>query len=79
MCITYALQYYDKVLLGHAAIYSLIADLKLQGLRLGDSSQMKCQTADWNRYSNVSMIFYCGYIAGAFPVSPYPSDSIEYD
>ncbi|KIW29538.1 uncharacterized protein PV07_05350 [Cladophialophora immunda] len=53
MCITYALQYYDKVLLGHAAIYGLIADLNLQGLR----------------YSNASMIFYCGYIAGAFPVS----------
>lgn len=55
MCITYGLQYYDKVILGHAAVYGLIQDLGLD--------------VEPSRYSNASMIFYCGYLLGAFPIS----------
>ena len=54
MCLTYALQYYDKVMIGHGAIFGLREDLDLvQGLR----------------YSNCTMIFFCGFIIGCYPVS----------
>lgn len=53
MCFTYALQYYDKSVLSQAAIFGMKADLGLdEGLR----------------YSNTSLIFYCGFIVGAYPV-----------
>ncbi|KAE8336588.1 hypothetical protein BDV24DRAFT_178466 [Aspergillus arachidicola] len=55
MCITYGLQYYDKVVLSHAAIFGLLKDLDL--------------VAQPTRYSNVSMIFYCGYLVGSLPIS----------
>lgn len=51
---TYALQYYDKVMIGHAAIFGLREDLGIaQGLQ----------------YSNCTMIFFCGFILGCYPVS----------
>ncbi|KAJ4137145.1 hypothetical protein NW768_002726 [Fusarium equiseti] len=54
MCLTYALQYYDKVMIGHGAIFGLREDLDLvQGLR----------------YSNCTMIFFCGFIVGCYPLS----------
>ena len=54
MCATYALQYYDKAIIGHAAIFGLREDLDLmEGLR----------------YSNATLIFYCGFILGCYPVS----------
>jgi hypothetical protein len=54
MCMTYASQYYDKVMIGHGAIFGLREDLDIiQGLR----------------YSNCTMIFFCGFIVGCYPVS----------
>jgi hypothetical protein len=58
MCFTYALQYYDKALLSQAAIFGLRDDLGIQ---------------DGLKYSWVSLIFYFGYIAGCYPVSPKQS------
>ena len=54
MCFTYALQYYDKALLSQAAIFGMRDELDLRDHPL--------------RYSNVSMIFYVGYIVGCYPV-----------
>ncbi|KAF5006339.1 hypothetical protein FDECE_7267 [Fusarium decemcellulare] len=54
LCFTYALQYYDKAILGQAAIFGLREDLQLTtGLK----------------YSWVSLIFYFGYILGTYPIS----------
>lgn len=37
LCLTYALQYYDKVILGHAAVFGLRAHMDLEsGLRWVD-------------------------------------------
>ncbi|KUL85013.1 hypothetical protein ZTR_07784 [Talaromyces verruculosus] len=52
LCITYALLYADKVLLGQAALFGILKDL---GLTTG------------NRYSMSSSIFYIGFIFGAYP------------
>ncbi|KAM3419579.1 hypothetical protein BST61_g2918 [Cercospora zeina] len=52
MCFTSALQYYDKAMLGQAALFGLIKELEL---RKGD------------RYSMASSIFYLGFLAGAYP------------
>lgn len=52
LCITYGLQYYDKAMLGQAAIFGLVDDLKLD---VG------------TRYSFVAAIFYLGFICGAYP------------
>ncbi|RVX66329.1 hypothetical protein B0A52_09760 [Exophiala mesophila] len=52
LCITYGLLYYDKAMLGQAAIFGLRDDLQL---RTG------------NRYAFSSAIFYLGFIAGAQP------------
>ncbi|KAF2426568.1 MFS transporter [Tothia fuscella] len=52
LCITYGLQYYDKAMLGQAALFGLREDLQLQvGIR----------------YSMASSIFYMGFICGAYP------------
>ncbi|GFP59123.1 hypothetical protein ACSS6W_007790 [Trichoderma asperelloides] len=54
LCITYALQYWDKGLLGQAAVFGLRTDL---GLTKGKS------------FSWVSVVFYFGHIAGMYPAS----------
>lgn len=54
LCITYGLQYYDKAMIGQAALFGLTKDLELT---IG------------NRYSFASAIFYLGFIAGAYPSS----------
>ncbi|KAF9883321.1 hypothetical protein FE257_003739 [Aspergillus nanangensis] len=54
LCCTYSLQYYDKAVLGQAAIFGLQDDLDLS---IG------------NRYSMVASIFYLGFICGAYPAS----------
>ncbi|SPN99240.1 related to allantoate permease [Cephalotrichum gorgonifer] len=54
LCFTYALQYYDKLVLSHAAVFGLRDDLNLQsGLR----------------YSWVGLIFYFGHMVGMYPCS----------
>ncbi|KAH7146133.1 major facilitator superfamily domain-containing protein [Dactylonectria macrodidyma] len=52
LCVTYGLQYYDKAMLGQAAIFDLRTDL---GLETG------------NRYAFSAAIFYLGFIVGAYP------------
>jgi MFS family permease len=54
LCFTYALQYYDKALLSQAAIFGMRVDLDM---------------TDGLRYSWASLIFYFGYMVGAYPVS----------
>ncbi|KAK2812423.1 hypothetical protein FQN50_001424 [Emmonsiellopsis sp. PD_5] len=52
ICITYALQFFDKTILSQAALFGIIADLDL---------------GVGNRYSFSASIFYLGFIAGAYP------------
>ncbi|PSR80540.1 allantoate permease [Coniella lustricola] len=52
LCMTYGLLYYDKAMLGQAALFGLIPDV---GLDVG------------SRYSFSASIFYLGFIAGAYP------------
>ncbi|KAJ5675239.1 MFS transporter [Penicillium maclennaniae] len=54
LCCTYALQYYDKAVLGQAAIFGLKEDL---AINIG------------NRYSMSASIFYLGFICGAYPAT----------
>lgn len=62
MYATSALQYYDEAIIGHAAVFGLRADLDLtQGLR----------------YFNTTLIFYCGFIIGCYPVSIISSIILE--
>ncbi|EME81390.1 uncharacterized protein MYCFIDRAFT_52082 [Pseudocercospora fijiensis CIRAD86] len=53
LCLTYGLQYYDKAMLSHAALFGLIPELDLRG----------------QRYSYAASIFYLGFIAGAYPAT----------
>lgn len=53
ICITYTLQFLDKLSLNYAAAYTLIEDLGLSG----------------QRYSWTAAIFNFGYIAGAIPAN----------
>ncbi|CAG8955640.1 hypothetical protein HYFRA_00009594 [Hymenoscyphus fraxineus] len=52
LCLTYGLQYYDKAMLGQAALFGLITDLHLN---VG------------TRFSWASSIFYFGFLVGAYP------------
>ncbi|KIY04069.1 uncharacterized protein Z520_00761 [Fonsecaea multimorphosa CBS 102226] len=52
--VTFALQFYDKYMLSHAAIFGLRTDLDLT---VG------------NRYAMTAAIFYLGYMAGAYPMT----------
>lgn len=49
LCVTYALQWYDKAMLSQAALFGLIEDLGL---------------GDGGRYSLSAAIFYLGFMAG---------------
>ncbi|KAM5358994.1 hypothetical protein ACJZ2D_014819 [Fusarium nematophilum] len=54
LCVTYALQYYDKAVISQAAIFGLRSDLGLEsGLR----------------YSWVMLIFFFGHMIGMYPCS----------
>lgn len=53
LCITYALQYYDKAMLSQAALFGLRVDLGM--------------TAQDNHYSFSAAIFYLGFIVGSYP------------
>ncbi|KAF9769934.1 hypothetical protein IL306_012573 [Fusarium sp. DS 682] len=54
LVLTFAIQFYDKFLFSHAAIFGMRTDLDL---------------IVGNRYSMASSIFYLGYIAGAYPAT----------
>jgi hypothetical protein len=49
----YGMQFWDKAVLGSAALFQIIPDLGLQG----------------KRFSTASSIFYLGYLAGAPPMA----------
>ncbi|KAI8664700.1 hypothetical protein LRP88_04330 [Fusarium phalaenopsidis] len=54
LVLTFAIQFYDKFLFSHAAIFGMRTDLDLL---IG------------NRYSMASSIFYLGYIVGTYPAT----------
>lgn len=51
LCVTYMLQFLDKLSLNYASAYSLKEDLRLEG----------------NDYSNIAAIFNAGYMVGTIP------------
>ncbi|KAM0790032.1 hypothetical protein ACM66B_005361 [Microbotryomycetes sp. NB124-2] len=61
LTISYGLQYYDKAILGSAAIFGIIEDLGLSTTRNGVVSTI--------RYSTASAAFYWGYAAAVLPVA----------
>ncbi|KAJ4422968.1 hypothetical protein N0V82_002362 [Gnomoniopsis sp. IMI 355080] len=52
LCFTYGLQYYDKAMLGQAALFGLITDLDL---------------GVGTRFSWASSVFYFGFLVGSYP------------
>ncbi|WVQ82802.1 hypothetical protein IAT38_004934 [Cryptococcus sp. DSM 104549] len=60
MLVTYGLQYYDKSVLGTAAIYGIIKDLGL--------SQTINGVTYTTRYSTATAAFYYGYIVAVLPM-----------
>ncbi|OWZ72323.1 hypothetical protein AYX14_02292 [Cryptococcus neoformans] len=61
MLVSYGLQYYDKSVLGTAAVYGIIKDLDLQTTVNGVVST--------TRYSTATAAFYYGYIVGVLPIA----------
>lgn len=57
----YTIQNYDKSIMGHAVLFGFMEDL---GLTEIDENGEK----DTSKYSYVSMIFYIGFAAGAYPI-----------
>ncbi|WVQ84269.1 hypothetical protein IAT38_006421 [Cryptococcus sp. DSM 104549] len=60
MLVTYGLQYYDKSVLGTAAVYGIIKDLHL--------SQTINGVTYTTRYSTATAAFYYGYIVAVLPM-----------
>src|SRR5271156_815939 len=65
MVITYALQYYDKGVLNQASLFGFLDDLDLRTV-VSPGPPIVYSTI---RYSQVSMIFYCGYVLGVYPAT----------
>jgi sugar phosphate permease len=65
MIITYALQYYDKGVLNQASLFGFLTDLDLR-VEVSPGPPPVYSTI---RYSQASMIFYCGYILGVYPAT----------
>ena len=65
MIITYALQYYDKGVLNQASLFGFLTDLDLRTVVKAGPPPVYSTI----RYSQVSMIFYCGYILGVYPAT----------
>ncbi|CAI7610411.1 unnamed protein product [Penicillium bialowiezense] len=65
MIIGYGLVYYDKAILGNAAIFGMTADLKLS---VTDASVSPPKT-DTSRLSWATSIFYFGQLIGSYPVT----------
>jgi len=63
MIITYALQYYDKGVYNQASLFGFLTDLDLSVV----VSKGPPPVVSTLRYSQASMIFYCGYLAGVYP------------
>jgi MFS family permease len=65
MVITYALQYYDKGVFNQESLFGFLQSLDLEVL----VSSTPKPTYSTLRYSQASMIFYCGYILGVYPAT----------
>ncbi|KAK1144076.1 hypothetical protein N8T08_005738 [Aspergillus melleus] len=65
MVIGYGLVYYDKAILGNAALFGMTEDLQL---KVVDSSVNPPQT-DTTRLSWATSIFYFGQLAGSYPMT----------
>lgn len=63
MIITYALQYYDKGVYNQASLFGFLTDLDL-AVVVKPGPPPVVSTL---RYSQASMIFYCGCLAGVYP------------
>ncbi|KAK4051674.1 hypothetical protein OIO90_004624 [Microbotryomycetes sp. JL221] len=61
LTVSYGLQYYDKAILGSAAIFGIIEDLGLSTTVNGVTSTL--------RYSTASAAFYWGYIVAVLPLA----------
>ncbi|KAL2815103.1 major facilitator superfamily domain-containing protein [Aspergillus granulosus] len=65
MVIGYGLVYYDKAILGSAALFGMTADLELS---VTDTS-VTPPTTDTSRLSWATSIFYFGQLAGSYPMT----------
>ncbi|KAB8206562.1 major facilitator superfamily domain-containing protein [Aspergillus parasiticus] len=65
MVIGYGLVYYDKALLGNAALFGMTKDLQLS---VTDTS-VNPPTTDTSRLSWATSIFYFGQLAGSYPLT----------
>ncbi|KAJ5367129.1 MFS general substrate transporter [Penicillium brevicompactum] len=65
MIVGYGLVYYDKAILGNAAIFGMTADLQLS---VTDASVSPPKT-DTSRLSWATSIFYFGQLVGSYPVT----------
>ncbi|THZ24421.1 hypothetical protein D6C90_09247 [Aureobasidium pullulans] len=63
LLLSFALQYVDKIILNGAAQFGVIKDLHLYELKTNPVTGQPTQ--DLHRYSNATLIFYWGYLAGA--------------
>lgn len=69
MLITFSLQYIDKVILNGASQFGIVQDLHLYRVVGIDPTTHK-PILDLKRYSNVTLIFYWGALAGSdFPTT----------
>lgn len=62
LLLSFALQYVDKIILNGAAQFGVIKDLHLYELKTNPVTGQP--TKDLHRYSNATLIFYWGYLAG---------------
>jgi MFS family permease len=62
MCLGYGLVYYDKAILGSAALFGMTADLKLSVTLPGGK-------VDTSRLSWATSLFYFGMLAGLYPLA----------
>jgi hypothetical protein len=65
MVLTFALQYYDKGVYNQASLFGFLTDLQLMTV----VSPGPPPVYSTIRYSQASMIFYVGYICGAYPTT----------
>ncbi|KAF9895241.1 hypothetical protein FE257_000143 [Aspergillus nanangensis] len=68
LMVTFMLQYMDKVILSGAAQFGIIEDLKLYTV-ISPPAGHHDPELNLNRFSNVTLIFYWGCLAGLIPAS----------
>lgn len=66
MCVGYGLVYYDKAILGSAALFGMTADL---GLAVAVAAPGGGVAIDMSRLSWATSLFYLGMLAGLYPLA----------